>query len=517
MEIVRGEDANRRIAYRTNLPAEMYIAGRRVRVLDWSVKGLRCECLGDGTPFPDDPFDIRFTLPVRDVGFIFKATVKLEWQEGCQAGFVFTAIPDDAREMLKKYVAMAAGGEVETQDLLPPEYIPPENSSGMAEAMHDTPHDGQNFVSVYTGRTALFAALALLVLTVAGYFTYRSTMVAISVRGVISGAAVEAVAPLSEAVASVDVAEGQAVAAGDVLVRLNDAKPRREIAEAQLRVETVRQELQALNIQLSEENKALGLYSQAAQRRMQVAEQELAETKALLHKARVDEKRAKDLLSRDVVSRDFAEQASRDAAVARARYERAQRELALSREVLDGARDGKFFSDGRVQGQARELAAQAEVLRSRLGELAQRRDNLVAGLDEYVVRSPVDGRVYTLRAKQGGFAVAGTSLATIAAKPEDDSGKQFVLARFTFEEGRRIGVGDEAKVRIASSNLTLQGRVVALGHQALSSGALVSQDHESSLNEVPVKVALDGGQHLDPGLGAVVEIVQPWREMLPAW
>ena len=420
MQVTHGDDGHRQPAHHNNLPTELRIGARRVQVLEWSAQGLLCTCRESGEPLPAGPVGIRLELPVGDIGFVFHATIRQGWRHGDLAQFSFVALPDDARELLKKYTGVDARkgtGGAPLGRQVPGVRLPQSGTDSPDPAKEQKPAPAR------TGRPLFAQAFGLVALAWAAFFLYRTAMVDVSLLGVVSGTAVAAVAPQSRTVTSVDVAEGQQVAAGQVIARLDDAELRRDIAQAQLQAEDVRQRMQALTAQL------------------------------------------------------------------------AQRADSLERQALA------------------VWAARMEALRKREAGLMRHRDALVTRLEDCIVRAPAAGIITTLLVRPGEQVEVGRSVATIAAGPQGETSRQYVLASFA-RQGR-IAVGDRALVRIPSRSLALPGRVVALGDQALGPAGLLPLERGTTAGSTTVQVALDANPPLPPGLLAEVDVPRPWREWRP--
>jgi HlyD family secretion protein len=193
---------------------------------------------------------------------------------------------------------------------------------------------------------------------------------------------VELVAEASEPVRDIAVREGDAVAAGDLLLRLDDRRARAELAQAEA-------EIARLDALLDEQRN--GARPEAiAELRARVAR-----ARTLADNARQDRERIDSLVASGQASTAERDRARANAAAASA--EQATAQAALD-QLLAGTRS--------------EQLAQSEAARA---AAAARRDLLALTLERLTVRAPVPGRIDALPVEVGDQPARGGTLVVLLA------------------------------------------------------------------------------------------------------
>jgi membrane fusion protein (multidrug efflux system) len=282
-------------------------------------------------------------------------------------------------------------------------------------------------------------------------------------------------------VRAVPVRENERVAAGAVLLRLDDAPLRVALARAEARLAQARADVAALR----------------AGYRAKQAEIELA--RARVEFARRDEARQADLAARNFISAARHDEARQATELATRQTVAVERDLARIAETLGGGPEVP------VERHPLVLAAQAELMQARLD------------LSRVEVRAPVAG-IVSRPPKPGQFLAAGaTALALVA-----DTGL-WVEANFTETELGAIRSGQPARIRIDTyPGLEWQGAVESLS-PATGAEFAVIPPHNASGNwikvtqRVPVRIRIDpiaDAPTLRAGLSARVTVETGRRRTL---
>jgi HlyD family secretion protein len=190
-----------------------------------------------------------------------------------------------------------------------------------------------------------------------------------------SPAHIEISSQVAARIESITVREGDAVKAGQALVRLRSDEAQAALASARAAL----REAEARKLQL-----------RSVQR--PVAEQQLAQARANLTAAERELERARELVDRGFVSQSRLDDAQREAASARAA-------LASAGAQAEGLREGGIESD---------------LLQARIEQARAALESARARLDTLVLRAPGDAVVLTRHAEQGDTAQIGTALLTLA-------------------------------------------------------------------------------------------------------
>jgi HlyD family secretion protein len=272
-------------------------------------------------------------------------------------------------------------------------------------------------------------------------------------------------------IGSVDVVEGELVAVGQELARLESAElvARRSAAEAQLAAaRALLSELQhgARPAELRQAQAAAA----AARERLQEAERSLVRTRALEQGG--------------AVSREALEQAQTLVEVARAQYQQAGEQLAL---VQQGPRAERLDAQRAAVQQAEAAVAQAE-----------------AALDHALIRAPFAG-VVTVRHRQPGEAVpAGAPVLTVT-----DLNDRWVRIYVRQDRVADVSLGQAAEIRADHDrSARYTGLVTFIGSHAefTPRNVQTTEQRVKLVYAVRVTIRGDTGHALKPGLPADVTL-----------
>jgi HlyD family secretion protein len=290
------------------------------------------------------------------------------------------------------------------------------------------------------------------------------------------------------------VKEGERVARGQILAKLESVQPRAQLSAQNANVRSIEAEASGA------EAAAL-----AAQDGVESAEASLGRAQAQMQQAQVDFERTKKLFENDLASRQDLDtsRANFDVAVATVR----EFEAAVSRAISQQKQAAASLS----AAQRRITAAQAE--KTRVEDLVER---------TYAI-SPLDGMVTNLPVKVGETVVPGiqNSQASLIMTIADMSA---ITAEVKVDETDIVNVelGQNADITIeAFPDQTFPGTVIEIGNTAIlrSSGLAASQAQISSdeARDFKVVVAMSAPpENIRPGLSCTVKITTARREKVLA-
>jgi membrane fusion protein (multidrug efflux system) len=338
-------------------------------------------------------------------------------------------------------------------------------------------------------------------------------------------------------VASVEVADYQAVKAGDLVVRLRDDDFRDQVQQAEAGVIAAesalvnnqrQRELQDARIAQAEtgitaaqaEIAAAEAGIEAANSSMANAKSGLAATQADVQRTLLERRRQEALVASESATRQKleqvvadeerfrAQQSSREAEIASAAAQIASRKADLSRAK---ARLENNLTE--VEAQKRQhavLDSQELVLRADLGvkraAVALARTNL--GYTRIV--APENGIVGERKVRAGQLVSPGTQVLSLVQQDE------WVQANYKEDQLRNIREGDPAEIRVdAFPGVVWRGKVGQISPASGSQFALLPPDNATGnftkiIQRVPVKILLDDRkdptERLRPGLSVVATI-----------
>jgi membrane fusion protein (multidrug efflux system) len=281
-------------------------------------------------------------------------------------------------------------------------------------------------------------------------------------------------------VVAVEVADNQAVRAGQVLFRIDDRDYRARLAQAEANVA-------------------------AAQARLAGTGQEIGLQKTLVRQARAQRRASAADLALAIKASDRRRDLLAGAAVSQAQVD--ESDAARARALA-----GEAGATAAVQAQAQKiglLSAQREAAVAALAQALAARDLARLDLDNTVVRAPVAGVVGNRQVRVGRLVAPGASLLDIVPVRE-----VWIVANFKETQLRHIRPGQRARVRIDGYDGTFEGVVDSLAPGSGSAFALLSADNATGnfvrvVQRVPVKIRLARPDRLDrivPGLSARVTV-----------
>ena len=283
-------------------------------------------------------------------------------------------------------------------------------------------------------------------------------------------------------VVDLGVGDNQRVAAGDVLLRIDDR-------DYKARVDSARADLAARVA-------ALGQIEQ----KIAVQEAVIAQSGAGIAAARAEVERAR-------ADHERTSRLVREAFVSRQRFDATRADAAKAEAGLAG-------SGAQAQVARRQLAV---LVSERAVALAQRDqaqaalDLALVDLEATVIRAPADGVVGNRAAREGQYVRPGQTL--MAVVPLDSV---WVDANFKETQLGRIRPGQVARVRVdAFPGVTLEGRVDSFAPASGARFSLLPPENATGnftkvVQRVPVRIRLPAGHPLAgalrPGLSVIAEV-----------
>jgi membrane fusion protein (multidrug efflux system) len=297
-------------------------------------------------------------------------------------------------------------------------------------------------------------------------------------------------------VSSLPVADNEEVAAGQILLRIDDADFRARVAQAEANVAAAQAGIDAQQAAIA------NLDSQTRQQRNVIAQAEamVASAEAEVERAQLDETRYSALAKTFDTPHQKLEAATADLRKATAALAGARAAAAAERGKLDVLASSRKQSEAGLE-QARATLAQAEAAR----KLAQ------IDLADTVIRSPIHGVVGARSVRLGALVQPGTPLLSIV--PLD---RVWVVANFKETQVGRMRAGQAVQIRADSfPGVAIPGRVDSFSPASGAQFALLPPDNATGnfvkiVQRIPVKITVDPGSplagRLRPGMSASVDI-----------
>jgi membrane fusion protein, multidrug efflux system len=304
----------------------------------------------------------------------------------------------------------------------------------------------------------------------------------------VDGHIVPVLAKVGGTVKVVNVNENDHVAAGQLLVQLDDADYRVRLQQAQA------------DLAAAEATAGGGGFAGQAQAQVQSAagqrsalDAQIGAARANANKADADLARAKELADKQIISRQQLDAAQATAAVAHANLLAAERQAIAAGGTVNTAEAGVRVAN------ARTLAARAAA------------DNAQLQLGYTTIVAPASGEVSRKQVEVGQLIAAGQPLMSIVA----DTGV-WVTANFKETQLAKIRPGQPVEFEIdAYGGCKGEGKVASVSGATGAKFALLPPDNATGnftkvVQRVPVRVAVTkpcaGNYPLRPGLSAVVHV-----------
>jgi len=303
-------------------------------------------------------------------------------------------------------------------------------------------------------------------------------------------------------IVDVMVREGERVAPGQLLVRVEDDDWRHREEQALAKVQEMELQLVRRQAVLERTRVAVKASIDAAEAAFSASRQQLTRAKANLEYLEAQERRMAALVEREVISRAQWDQIHSGAAAARAEVAAAKEQVALAEARLREAL-AATHTIHEAEAAVRETEAGLEQARAALNQIRWTR-----GRTE--VTSPIQGVVARVFVRTGDFAVPGRPLVALY-----DPQSRYVEARFEENKVAQLQLGQEAEVTVdALPGLVLRGRIRRIAPAAAQEFALIPRDVTAGeftkvVQRVPVELEiLELQRHPEvvPGLSVVVAV-----------
>jgi membrane fusion protein, multidrug efflux system len=287
---------------------------------------------------------------------------------------------------------------------------------------------------------------------------------------------------VSGAVRDVRVGGTQAVKQGDILVIIDDADARIDVATAQAALFEARQRYGQSGAQVSAARaKAAARGADSAQARAR-----LIETQAQYERARIDLSRRQALVSSGAVSGEELSSAQATFAVARANRESAQAAIMSARATQAAAGSDVEASEALVRGTTIGTAPDVASAQARL-------DRAQLDLQRTVVRAPVSGIVTNRQVQVGQRIAAGAPIMTIVP-----IATAYVDANFKESQFAAIRIGQPVTLTsdFYGSDVQFHGRVTGFAGGTGAAFSLIPAQNATGnwikvVQRLPVRIALD--------------------------
>jgi len=296
------------------------------------------------------------------------------------------------------------------------------------------------------------------------------------------------------------VIEGQAVAKGDVLAKIDSRESSILVRQMESKFARVQADRVRLNKEkeLTEEQTST-LYSTRSSS-LEAAKASVSSLKAQLDLARANLARAESLFKSKVIPRRQLDEARSAMQRIAGEYRRALAQFREAQARLDEAKAER--------ARLGVLDAQIEMLRHEENELRAKIDQQALDLSDRTIRATLDGVVDKVFVEVGEYITPGQRLAVI-----HNPKRIWIEANIKETEIRKLKIGQPVEVLVdAYPDESFAGKVAIIGNATTSEFALLPTPNPSGnftkiTQRLPVRIAIDQhGRKLRPGMMVEVNI-----------
>jgi membrane fusion protein (multidrug efflux system) len=286
-------------------------------------------------------------------------------------------------------------------------------------------------------------------------------------------------AQVSGAITQVAVTDNQLVAAGTVLLRLDDRDYQAALAQAKAQVEPAQATIANLGAQIEEQ-----------QARIEQAQNQVAEAQAALTFAQAENERAQDLATRGAGTTQRAQQTSSDLRQRQAALEAAEANRSAAAKQIAVLKTQQEAAAGQLDA-ARAGQAQAE-----------------ANLSRTVITAPVAGRATKISAAKGAYAQPGQALMMFVPT------NVWVTANFKETQLTHMRPGQPVSITVdAYPGRSFAGHVDSIQAGSRAAFSLLPPENATGnyvkvVQRVPVKISFNEPPevHLGPGMSVIPRV-----------
>lgn len=492
---------------RMHIPLRVRVADQIYPVTDWSLSGFRVHDIAD-LDLVGKHVKITLIAPFHDFSFVFTArceAVRIDPAHR-EAAFKFDGLTADQKNALSYIVSAYLAGRLANVDGVLKQIAPKTTSKAKTDA------DGERSRLARWGGVAKQAAVGLVGLGVTALLLRAVFLHAFSVPAAAAWIDVRQVEVAVEHAGEIErlaVAEGDRVAAGDLIVEMNRRHAEDSLAIARARLD--RLTVAHANLQAGAVDRGRVL---SANRDADIIERE--RRAARVESARAAVASAQDTLDRritlnerGVVAQPAVTEARRELLDAEDALAAREAELTEIDSRIDVAGIGYFYGDTRVAGEdpgelsrdASDLAQQMEIVRAEIRSLETR-------LAEHDVVSPCDCVVVELPRLAGTVVGALAPVAILSEVAETPH-----VSAFTTRKGaRRLRTGQRVTVRLPDGAVDDDARIVAINNAPrrasladLAARDLPADQHAEIVIALSAPFAADGATPVE-----VAFVSSPW-------
>jgi multidrug resistance efflux pump len=454
---VKRERPDQRRHHRVTAPMYVTVGGHASRATDWSLGGLRIDNYPGALPDPGTLVDLQLSLPFQgfDVSFACKAEVVRNEPSTRMFAVQYTELGERERELMQHFLEeLVRGAMVDVQDTIQRIDVPVTPASLEPSKPRSAQVPIKRWPIKAIAMTAIYGVIGLGIFAYTGLLAY-SNFYRLEVQTAVISAPVEAVASQAEGqVQWTSAKPGDAVNAGDVVIRVVDNQVEREIEVAAILVKEKATQLTFLKQRLEDEHARMRSFSTVTAKTLEQVKLEMEALQAQVQAAEQQHGRFAHLHMKGFTTDAKLEEAEKTLATLRKTLEAKRVEL-VSQRRLAAQNDGKYHYTGQnMVGETAQLEAEVTRAESEIELAEKKRAAMVEHKNRMAVRAPFDGTLLELPHVDRGAVRRGDIIAIIEQRK-----MRQVTAFLNQDEVLRVGQGDEVLIYVPALGETLKGRV----------------------------------------------------------
>nr|WP_319386323.1 HlyD family efflux transporter periplasmic adaptor subunit [uncultured Roseibium sp.] len=456
MEIIH-ERPSQRLHYRVTAPMRVAVGEQSFDAVDWGLGGCRIAGVFRELPELGSSQTLLCTLPFQGFNITLKAdaeVIRLDEEKG-EVAYRFVQLGERETALMQHFVEdLVRGKMTDVADTIvridtPVTPVPTKPDPNPAEAMPVRRWPVRQIVM-----TLFYFVLGAVVFGYVGLYVF-ATLFRLEVTSAVVTSERQAInAPANGRVLTAQHGVGDVVAAGQVLLVMEDGRHEETLRRAQTALATTRAELAETEALLAEENRKAEGYALVARNNVrqagsQVEGLELAKENALLKVERM-----RSLAQKGLALADDVETAELELKSVISDLERKQIHIQELEELIAGGDSVRLFTGNAFAGRLAEMRARVARLKSQETFQASMVEDLMDKEARLKVAAPFAGLVKERDILEGTSAKQGEPLLVL-----EKSGSEEVSAYLTQDEVLHIRLGTTANIFVPSENRWVRGTV----------------------------------------------------------
>lgn len=459
MEIIH-ERPSQRLHYRVTAPMRVAMGKQSFDAVDWGLGGCRVSGVFSDLPDLGSCHALLCTLPFQGFNITLKAeaeVVRLDEGNG-EVAFRFLQLGERETALMQHFVEdLVRGKMTDVADTIvridtPVTPVPTKPDPNPVREMPVRRWQIKQIVM-----TVFYLALGALVFGYVGVYVFATLFRLEVSSAVVTSERQSVTAPVNGRVLSVRQGVGHTVAAGQVLLIMEDGRHEETLRRARSALSATRAELAETEALLSEESRKAEGYALVARNNVRQAGSQLEGLELAKENARLKVERMRSLATKGLALADDVEAAELELKSVISDLERKKIHIQELEELIAGGDSVRLFTGNAFAGRLAEMKARVARLKSQETFQAAMVDELLAKEARLNVVAPFNGQIREHQVPEGNTTRQGEPLMVL-----ERAGSEQVSAYLTQDEVLHIRMGSPVNVFVPSENRWIKGTVAGI-------------------------------------------------------